>query len=196
MLEDKGFLSTCLKFLKFLNIDIEFIFYFWYYILEGKWAARMPTFLFIMIEIRDDLKKKIKEVVESNGFELFSIDWKGSERRGLLIVKIDSIAGINVKDCEEVSKALSILLDMEEPFSFPYSLEVSSPGIERPIRNLNEFLRYTGKPVNIFSKGENYKGVIFDVVDDTIYLKIKNQIKSFIFSDIEKANLLGPWEEL
>jgi len=149
-----------------------------------------------MIEIKEDLKKKIKEVVESNGFELFSIEWKGSERKGVLIVKIDSEAGVTVDDCEEVSKSLSIFLDLEDPFPFPYTLEVSSPGIERPLRNISDFSRFKGKPAVINSEGNVFKGLIFDVVENMIYIKIKNQIRAFDFDKIEKANLMAPWEEL
>lgn len=156
----------------------------------------MPTFLFIMIELKEDLKKKIEEVVESKGFELFSIEWKGSERKGVLTVKIDSEAGITIKDCEEVSKALSILLDLEDPFPFPYNLEVSSPGIDRPLRNISDFSRFKGKGVSIKLEGQVLKGVIVDVVENMVYIKIKNQIKGINFDKIEKANLLGPWEEL
>lgn len=162
--------------------------------MEGKWAALKPTFLFIMIN--EELKKKIKEVIESKGFELFSIEWKGSERKGILCVKIDSTAGITLKDCEDTSKTLSTFLDIENPFPFPYRLEVSSPGIERPLRNLDDFIRFKGKPVIIYSENKNFKGIIIDVVEDSIYLKMKNQIKQFIFDKIEKANLLGPWEEV
>jgi len=149
-----------------------------------------------MIEIKEDLKKKIKEVVESKGFELFSIEWKGSERKGVLIVKIDSEAGITVDDCEEVSKSLSIFLDLEDPFPFPYTLEVSSPGIERPLRNISDFSRFKGKPAVINSEGNVFKGLIVDVVENMIYIKIKNQIRAFDFDKIEKANLMAPWEEL
>lgn len=161
---------------------------------ESGRRIEVPTFLFIMIS--DELKKKIEEVVESKGFELFSIEWKGSERKGVLIVKIDSTAGITVSDCEEVSKALSIFLDMEDPFPFPYNLEVSSPGIDRPLRNIKDFERFKGKSIIIFSEEETFKGIIIDVVENIIYLKIKNQIKAINFDKIKKANLLAPWEEL
>lgn len=162
--------------------------------MEGKWAAPMPTFLFIMI--KEELKKKIKEVIESKGFELFSIEWKGSEGKGVLCIKIDSPAGITIKDCEDISKTLSTFLDIENPFLHPYRLEVSSPGIERPLRSLDDFIRFKGKPVIIYSENKNFRGIIMDVVENSIYLKMKNQIKQFIFDKIEKSNLLGPWEDV
>lgn len=154
----------------------------------------VPTFLFIMIS--EDLKKKIEEVVESQGFELFSVEWKGSDRKGILLVKIDSLGGITLKDCEIVSKALSTFLDIEDPIPCKYTLEVSSPGIERPLRNIKEFLRFKGKGVKFDYEGKEYKGVIMDVFEDSVYLKIKKEIKTFKFDKIEKPNLLGPWEEL
>lgn len=152
--------------------------------------------LFIMVEIKEELLKKIEDLVKSKGFELFSIEWKGSKRRGVLCVKIDSLGGITLKDCEEVSRELSLLLDFEDPFPFPYSLEVSSPGIERPLRNLNDFKRFKKSPVSFFYEGINIRGIIIDVEENTIFIKIKNEIKSFDFDKIENPHLLGPWEEL
>lgn len=162
--------------------------------MEGKWAAKVPTFLFIMI--KEELKKKIEEVVKSKGYELFSVEWKGSDRKGVLLIKIDSLGGITLKDCEIVSKALSTFLDIEDPIPCRYSLEVSSPGIERPLRDIKEFLRFKGSPVRFDYEGKEIKGVIVDVFEEEIYIKIKNDVKSFNFDKISGAKLLGPWEEL
>jgi ribosome maturation factor RimP len=85
---------------------------------------------------------------------------------------------------------------LEDPFPFPYTLEVSSPGIERPLRNISDFSRFKGKPAVINSEGNVFKGLIVDVVENMIYIKIKNQIRAFDFDKIEKANLMAPWEEL
>ncbi len=148
------------------------------------------------IMLSEDLKKKIKEVVESKGYELFSIEWRGSNKKGLLIVTIDCLGGITLKDCEEVSKALNVFLDLENPFPFSYRLEVSSPGIERPLRNLQDFKRFKGKPLSFFYKGIKYKGIIIDVLEESILIKIKNNVENFKFEEIEKSHLLGPWEEI
>lgn len=83
------------------------------------------------------------------GYELYDLTLTGSSGHTTLRVRIDRPEGVTLDDCERVSKSLSALLDQADPFPTRYDLEVSSPGAERPLRNLEEYRRFIGKRANV-----------------------------------------------
>jgi len=83
------------------------------------------------------------------GYELYDLAITGAGRHTTLRVQIDRPQGITLDDCERVSKSLSALLDQVDPLPTRYDLEVSSPGAERPLRNLDEYRRFIGKRANV-----------------------------------------------
>jgi ribosome maturation factor RimP len=83
------------------------------------------------------------------GYELYDLAITGAGRHTTLIVRIDRPEGVTLDDCERVSKSLSALLDQVDPLPTRYDLEVSSPGAERPLRNLEEYRRFIGRRANV-----------------------------------------------
>ena len=83
------------------------------------------------------------------GYELYDLALTGTGRHTTLRVRIDRPEGVTLDDCERVSKSLSALLDQADPLPTRYDLEVSSPGAERPLRNLEEYRRFVGKRANV-----------------------------------------------
>ena len=83
------------------------------------------------------------------GYELYDLALTGSGGHTTLRVRIDRPEGVTLDDCERVSKSLGALLDQADPLPTRYDLEVSSPGAERPLRNLEEYRRFIGKRANI-----------------------------------------------
>ena len=83
------------------------------------------------------------------GYELYDLALTGSAGHTTLRVRIDRPEGVTLDDCERVSKSLGALLDQADPLPTRYDLEVSSPGAERPLRNLEEYRRFIGKRANI-----------------------------------------------
>jgi ribosome maturation factor RimP len=83
------------------------------------------------------------------GYELYDLTLTGTGGHTTLRVRIDRPEGVTLDDCERVSKSLSALLDQADPLPTRYDLEVSSPGAERPLRNLDEYRRFIGKRANI-----------------------------------------------
>jgi ribosome maturation factor RimP len=82
------------------------------------------------------------------GYQLYDLGLFGSGANTTLRVRIDRPEGVTLDDCERVSKSLSALLDQADPFPTRYELEVSSPGAERPLRNLEEYRRFIGRRAN------------------------------------------------
>src|SRR6266550_1840831 len=83
------------------------------------------------------------------GYELYDLALTGAGRNTTLRVQIDRPQGVTLDDCERVSKSLSALLDQADPLPTRYDLEVSSPGAERPLRNLDEYRRFIGRRANV-----------------------------------------------
>lgn len=88
-------------------------------------------------------------VVSAMGYELVGVEYQLRGRQGLLRVYIDKPGGITLDDCERVSHQVSGLLDVEDPIAGHYTLEVSSPGLDRPLFKAEDFERFAGSTVRL-----------------------------------------------
>jgi ribosome maturation factor RimP len=149
------------------------------------------------------LAEKIREVVtpptEAAGYELVDVEWKREQGGWILRVFIDGPGGIRHDDCERVSRELSAVLDVSNVIPHAYSLEVSSPGLNRPLRTLSHFRRHVGHVARVrlmtgVEGRRNFKGKIVGVVDtdDKIIVDVDGREWVLPLADLEKANL--EWE--
>jgi ribosome maturation factor RimP len=116
----------------------------------------------------EDLIAQIEEVIEpvlqSHGVELVDVEWRGHAQRGVLRVAIDKPGGVGIADCERVSRELGDVLDANDVIAGHYDLEVSSPGLDRPLRTEREYRWAIGKPVRCWlSDGREVRGRLSDV---------------------------------
>ncbi|MFT5503682.1 MAG: ribosome maturation factor RimP [Gammaproteobacteria bacterium] len=136
-------------------------------------------------------------VIVSMGYELVGIEFGGGIEHGTLRVYIDSESGIMLEDCSAVSHQLSAVLDVEEPIAQAYDLEVSSPGIDRPLFKLEDYHRFCGSQakikMNVGLLGRrNFKGQIISVLDSNeIEIEVDGVKYELPFADIAKANLVS-----
>jgi ribosome maturation factor RimP len=98
--------------------------------------------------LRDQLVELLAPVVSTLGYELWELEYT-SQSGGLLRLYIDSDEGISLEDCERVSRAVSTALDEADPIASNYTLEVSSPGLDRVLRTAEHFARYVGEQVRV-----------------------------------------------
>ena len=117
-------------------------------------VGRAPIFVFwglllAMGEIEERLTKVIEPSVRSLGYELLGIELLRGGEDALLRLYIDAEGGIGVEDCVRVSRQVSGLLDVEDPVSGAYQLEVSSPGSDRPLFSAAHFERFVGSNIRI-----------------------------------------------
>lgn len=102
--------------------------------------------------MRQDLRtlsRKLAAVVEAMGYELVGVEFHPHRASALLRVYIDSESGVTLDDCQRVSHQLSGVLEVEDPIEGRYSLEISSPGLERPLFEARHFVRFSGSEVRI-----------------------------------------------
>ncbi len=128
--------------------------------------------------IIEEIKKFTDSLLPSLGLELFDVEFKTEGHGWVLRVYIDAAEGITVDHCAKVSRELSAYLDVEDVIDFPYHLEVSSPGLERKLRSIEDFSKYVGEKARVKLQYaiENQKvfiGNIESVVDENILLKLE-----------------------
>lgn len=149
---------------------------------------------------KSEIQTLLSPIVNDMGYDLWGCAYLSQGRHSLLRVYIDNEQGITLDDCEQVSRQISAYLDVEEPITGNYTLEVSSPGIPRPLFTLEQYKRYLGEPVKIklfkaVKIGTNQKstitGVITSIADDLIVLTIDGNDYGFAFSQINHAHLIS-----
>lgn len=145
--------------------------------------------------IQTQIEEYIRPVLEDMGYELWGCQYLTQGRRTLLRIYIDSPEGIGIQDCEQASLRISSILDVEDPIAGDYSLEISSPGIPRPLFYAEQYQRYLGCEVEIkltraFEGRKKYTGCIAMADTDNLVLTVEEEKLTFPFSSIAKANLI------
>lgn len=137
----------------------------------------------------------IMPIVEANGFELVDVEWVKEGANWYLRAYIDKENGITVDDCEVVSRALSDLLDVEDFISENYILEVSSPGLDRPLKKDKDFARSIGKDVEVklfkaINREKEFVGILTAYDADTVTLEMEDETEmQFKRSEIARIRL-------
>lgn len=142
------------------------------------------------------LAEIVTPAIEGLGFELVRIRLMGGKTRTLQIMADRPDGGIEVEDCARISTAVSAVLDVEDPIEEAYILEVSSPGIDRPLTRVKDWNRYAGHlarvetfvPVN---GRKRYAGIVMGADADTARLRLDDgQEVGFRHADIRRAKLV------
>ncbi len=145
--------------------------------------------------IREKLTDLASSIAVQYGVEVVQLEMAGSPRRPIVRVFIDREGGVTLEDCEKFSRALSALCDVEDPIPGAYTLEVSSPGLDRPLKNRNDYLRSIGKLAKIVTRekvdGNNvFVGRISGLEGEVVSLALeKAQVVKIPLGIISKARL-------
>ena len=144
-----------------------------------------------------DLAQIFEPVIETMGYELVGVEFDRGGGHGTLRVYIDREEGVTLDDCAAISHQISGILDVEEPIQQAYDLEISSPGIDRPLFKLADYERFAGQTAKIklavaLQGRKNFKGELQGVADSKlISIKVDGEIFDLPFADIARANLVG-----
>jgi ribosome maturation factor RimP len=137
----------------------------------------------------------VEPLVEQLGFELADLELRTGGRDGILRIFIDKADGIGIEDCEEVSRRVSAILDVEDPLQSDYTLEVSSPGLDRTLTKLAHFQRFMGQDVKVklrfpLEGRRNYRGALKAADEEKIEVEVDGESFSLPLATIESARLI------
>ncbi|BAN50645.1 ribosome maturation factor RimP [Metapseudomonas resinovorans] len=143
----------------------------------------------------EQLQALLAPVVEALGYQCWGIEFLSQGRHSLLRIYIDHENGILVEDCEKVSRQISGVLDVEDPIANEYTLEVSSPGMDRPLFTLEQFAVHAGELVKIklrspFEGRRNFQGLLRGVEEQDVVVLIEDREFLLPIELIDKANII------
>lgn len=146
----------------------------------------------------ETVKKQVEilalPVLEERGLELIEVQYRREQSGWVLRLIIDKQEGVSLDDCTAVSREISQLLDIEDFIDQAYNLEVSSPGLDRPLKNMADFQRFTGRKAKIKTiapiDGEHvFIGKILQATGETIILAVGSRELEIPFAQVAKARL-------
>jgi ribosome maturation factor RimP len=156
-----------------------------------------------MVNLTEKLKEKLLPLIEEENLELVDLEFSPGGPKSLLRIYVDKPAGVTIDNCANLSRKVSDFLDMEDLVPYRYNLEVSSPGLDRPLIKKEDFIRKIGEKIKVFLKEPvegkmELVGKIENFQEETLYLSTKpegvepgeNEEKALPFSQVLKAKII------
>ena len=152
-----------------------------------------------MAELTVQIAKRVSELTEQAlsdlGFELVDVEYLANHGRWVLRLYIDKAGGVTIDDCARVSRELGPLIDVNDVITHEYTREVSSPGVDRPLKKEADFAGAIGAKIKVrmgkANEGRrNYTGILRKLDGEMLHLEMDGDMVTLARSDIEKANLV------
>ncbi|MCP3130017.1 MULTISPECIES: ribosome maturation factor RimP [Shewanella] len=149
-----------------------------------------------MATLESRLAEMLKVPVEALGFQLWGIEYVQAGKHSTLRVFIDGENGINIEDCANASRQVSAVLDVEDPIPTEYTLEVSSPGVDRPLFTAEQYAAYVGEDAKVqltmpVAGSRNLKGAITKVEGQMLSLNVNGKELVVALDNIRKGNVIA-----
>ena len=146
-----------------------------------------------MNEVEENIMNKLNELLP-NDLKAINVNIYGNSDSRSIQIMIESDSGVSINHCSKVTKLAQNIITLEKYIDDNYSIEVSSPGINRPLYNIDDFIKYQGERVFIelkknINNQKRFKGY-YEVIGNTIRINYKKEKVSITFDAIKKANLL------
>ena len=147
----------------------------------------------------EDIEAMIEPAVKALDCELWGVQLIQSKHT-ILRVFIDTEAGAGIEECEKVSRQVSQILDVEDPIRSEYTLEVSTPGMDRPLFRLEQFAKYQGEQISLrlrvpYEGQRNFKGLLCGIEGEDVVLRVDDTEILLPIEGIEKANVIPQFNE-
>jgi ribosome maturation factor RimP len=148
---------------------------------------------------KSPVTQSVTELIEpgllANGLELVDVEFKKEGKSWVLRIYIDREDGVTLADCQKVSRLAGDLIEVEEVIEPVYTLEVSSPGLNRVLKKEKDFLKYSGKKINVqchapMDGRKKFTGILTDFIDQSIHLEVDGQLYTIPLNRVAKANLV------
>jgi len=148
-----------------------------------------------LAKFEDKLTVLLRPAVEETGKELWGVEFVSAGKHSVLRIYIDHENGINVDDCAEVSRQVGAILDVEDPISTEYNLEVSSPGLDRPLFNKAHYQEIVGETVSVklsipLNGRRKFKGKLSAIENDSLIIIVDGEDYEIEINNIDKGNLV------
>ncbi|SDW08355.1 ribosome maturation factor RimP [Marinobacter mobilis] len=146
------------------------------------------------------LEEMLRPVIEGLGYDFWGLEFRSRGPQSMLRVFIDDAEkGISVEDCEKVSRQVSGVLDVEDPIQSEYTLEVSSPGMDRPLFRLEQYETFAGHRVQIrlrmaFEGRRKFQGLLKGIEGADVVVVVDDHEYLLPFDSIERANIVPVFE--
>ena len=146
--------------------------------------------------IEEKTYELIEEYLESLGYEVIFVEYSKEQSGWVLRIYIDKDAGVTIDDCVKVNDLISPILDVENFIKSSYTLEITSPGFNRPLRKKEHFQKVIGEKVKITlneplaNNRKNFKGKLLKIDNDKIFLEVHDGVVELLLTQIKKANLI------
>ena len=142
------------------------------------------------------LRELIEPAVQALGLELWGLEYLSHGKDVIVRIYIDSKKGIEVDDCASVSRQVGSIFDVEDPIRGEYTLEVSSPGLDRPLYTLAQFEQYVGQGVKVklrvpFDGRRKFTGLLTAIEGDDIVVLVNDEEYLLPIDTIDKANVVA-----
>lgn len=149
-----------------------------------------------MATLESRLVEMLQVPVEALGFQLWGIEYVQAGKHSTLRVFIDGENGINIEDCANASRQVSAVLDVEDPIPTEYTLEVSSPGVDRPLFTAEQYAAYVGEDAKVqltmpVAGSRNLKGAIIKVEGQMLSLNVNGKELVVALDNIRKGNVIA-----
>jgi len=154
-------------------------------------GEREPT---VSQEIIDRVRAVADSILISEDMELVEVEYRREPVGWVLRLTIDKKGGVTIEDCSRISQEMGRSLDIEDLISNPYHLEISSPGLDRPLKNERDFIRFSERRIRVktidpIGKQKSFKGKLRKCVEGRIEMEIDGGIMEIPLSNIARANL-------
>lgn len=145
----------------------------------------------------DVVREHAQTLATAAGLDLIDVEVKGSGPRTLVRIRVDRKGGVEVAECQKLSRDLSRALDEHDPISSRYQLEVTSPGVDYPLRTARDFDRVEGRVVQLQRRTPDgdveIKGTVRNTSDTEVTLAVQGEDVAVAYDDIVKATQALPW---
>ena len=152
-------------------------------------------------EILDRVRAIAEPILSNEGMELVEIEYRRESKGWVLRLYIDKTGGVTLDDCTRISQEVGRSLDVEDFISTPYTLEISSPGLTRPLKKEKDFMKYRDHMIKVrtfdpIANRRQFKGKLLGVSEHRIEIEMDREIFQIPLSNVARANLEIDWNTL
>ncbi len=145
-------------------------------------------------KLLEEVRQVIEPLLQSQGFELVDLEYQREPQGWVLRIYLDREGGVTLDDCAEVSGEIGAVLEVKDVIPNPYVLEVSSPGLTRPLKKPEDFNKFSNRLVKIklyepLEGRKNFKGTLLGLEGEKVRLEIEGRVYELPLQGIAKANL-------